>query len=112
MGARRSAATMVPTWHSAVITSIQSAMQAAKPQVVIEETKAMPHMKVDDQVGKCGDGTQYCEEVCCYNGADLVFCCDFQHPVCDVPNNLCHSSFEAAMQAAMPKAVVEEIKAM
>merc|ERR1711981_1290222 len=87
-------------------------MQVAMPKAVVQEIKAMPLMKVDDQVGKCGDGTQYCQEVCCYNGADLAFCCDYQHPVCDVPNNLCRSSFEAAMQAAKPKAVAEEIKGM
>lgn len=67
----------------------------------LEEPSPESSMEVD--AGKCGDGSRFCEEVCCYNGDELKFCCDYQHPICDAVHGVCHSdsSFEHDMAMAV-----------
>merc|ERR1712098_493610 len=70
-----------------------------KVDTVVAVTQPKSNSDLDAEVGTCGDGSQYCDEVCCWNGNELAGCCSFAYPVCDVPHGQCHSSFEALMLA-------------
>ena len=63
------------------------------------------------KVGECGNSQGHCEEVCCWNGHDLVFCCSYDYPLCNIPEGVCYANgFErdmaAAVQGMTPELVV------
>merc|ERR1712110_1301995 len=69
---------------------------AFKEPLKVEQAKEQAAATTDVD-GQCGDGSHFCPEVCCYKGGvgeEVVACCTFQYPVCDLDSGLCYSSFE------------------